>query len=335
MKNKVRFFLKFFMRFACLLAFLSGTQQLAAQSVDMDLVSSRICQSLSAGLSDAATIQSYQASLRPDGTWADIDYASTAQSYWPPRLHLARVKAMAQAHRWDATWQGNTTLRDQVLLGFDAWIGRDPQSTNWWYQAIGTPQALGEILLLMDDVVSSARRAAGVALIARSYVPRATNSGTNTGSNRVERSYATLMRGLLTDDAALTSEAFLSMGDTVLVNSAHAFAEGIQPDGSFQQHGAQLYDAGYGYGYCQSMLKIASWGTGTAFALGNRQTRVLLDYLLDGPQWMVRGDTIDYTSYGRGIARPSSGSMALGYDLALEKALACLLYTSPSPRDRG
>lgn len=322
MTSQADFFVKCIRRLACLFALTLGLPCLSAQSADMDLVKTRIRQHLSTGLAAAATVQSHQATLKPDGTWADIDYASTAQSYWPPRTHLSRMREMAQAYRWNTAFQGNATLRSQIFQAFDAWTSRDPQSTNWWYQAIGTPQALGEILLLMDDDVSSARLTAGVTLMARSYVPRETNSGTNTGSNRVERSYATLLRALLTADAALTSEAFLSISDTILVNSAQQFAEGIQPDGSFHQHGAQLYDAGYGYGYCQSMLKLASWGTGTAFAFANRQTRVLLDYLLDGPQWMVRGDTIDYTSYGRGISRPGSGSMALGYDSALEKALA-------------
>ncbi len=287
----------------------------------MALVKSRIRGSLSTDLPSSTTIQQYQASLLANGTWPDIDYASTAQTYWPPRTHLDRIKVMAKGYYW-GPGQGGSALRDDIFCAFDAWTLRDPQSTNWWYQQISTPQYFGEILLLMESEVSVERLAAGVALIARSYVPRTTNSGTNTGSNRVERSYGTMMRGILTNDAALTNEAFLSMGDTVLVNSANQFAEGIQPDGSFQQHGAQLYDAGYGYGYCQSMLKFASWGAGTAFGFGNRQTRVLLDYLLDGPQWMIRGNTIDYTAYARGVARSSSGAMALGYGTALDNALA-------------
>ena len=301
-----------------------------AQSAEMDLVKSRIRQSLSSGLASVPVIQDYQATLQPDGTWPDIDYASTAQSYWPPRTHLTRMRTMAQAYHWEPSLQGDATLRDDIFRAFDAWTLRDPQSTNWWYQSIGTPQALGEVLLLMENEVSAGRLAAGVSLIARSYVPRSKGAATNTGANRVDRAYATMMRGLLTDDAALTSEAFLSIGDTVLVNSAHEFAEGIQPDGSFQQHGPQLYDAGYGFGYTQNLMKFASWGTGTAFVFQNRQIRVLVDYLLDGPQWLGRGNTNDYTAYGRGLTRPNSSAMAPGYGTAIDNAVTiCGGYRQP------
>ncbi len=287
----------------------------------MDVVKQRIVQSLSTGLSGSTVVQGHQSSLQPDGTWPDINYASTAQTYWPPRNHLERMKSMAKEYVWGSL-QGNATLRNDIFRAFDAWIVRDPQSTNWWYQQLNTPQSFGEILLLMENEVSPSRLTSGLAMIARSYVPRSTNSGTNTGANRVDRSYATMMRGLLSANAALTSEAFLSMGDTILVNSANAFAEGIQADGSFQQHGAQLYTAGYGYGYVQGLLKYASFGAGTPFGFTPLQTRVLLDFLLDGAQWCIRGDTMEYTSSGRGLARAGGGAAALGFIPMLPNAIS-------------
>lgn len=204
----------------------------------MDLVKTRIRQSLSTDLASAPVIQDHQTTLQADGIWPDIDYASTAYSYWPPRTHLDRMKAMAKVYAWGSL-QGDTNLRDDIFKAYDAWIIRDPQSPNWWYQGISTPQYLGEVLLLMGNEVSAGRLASGLPLIARAYVPRSTNSGTNTGANRTERAYASMMRGLLANDIALTTESFLAIGDTILVNSANAFAEGIQADGSFQQHGAQ------------------------------------------------------------------------------------------------
>ena len=292
-----------------------------AQSGDMDLVKVRIRESLSTGLSSLETIQSYQGTLQADGTWADIDYSSTAQTYWPPRTHLDRMKAMAKVYAWGVL-QGDATLRDDLFRAYDAWILRDPQSSNWWYQSISTPQYFGEILLLLEGQVSAERLSAGTNLIGRAYVARSVNSGTNTGANRVDRSYATMMRGLLAGDGALTSEAFLSIGDTIVVNSAHQFAEGIQADESFEQHGAQLYVAGYGYGFVQGVLKYASWGADTAFGFSDLQQRVLLDHLLDGVQWFVRGNTIEYTSYGRGLTRQGSTAMALGYGAILTNAMA-------------
>ncbi|MCU0748663.1 MAG: hypothetical protein MUF13_03860, partial [Akkermansiaceae bacterium] len=130
---------------------------LSAQTAEMDLVKSRIRQSLSTGLASTTTIAEHQASLQADGTWPDINYASTAQTNWPPRTHLERIRSMAKVYAWGSL-QGNTTLRDDIFRAYDAWITRDPQSTNWWYQSINTPQNLGEILLLMEAELSPARR---------------------------------------------------------------------------------------------------------------------------------------------------------------------------------
>lgn len=65
-----------------------------AQHNAMVLVKSRTKESLAGDLASVATIQGYQATLQPDGTSAHIDYANTAQAYWPPRTHLDRMKAM-------------------------------------------------------------------------------------------------------------------------------------------------------------------------------------------------------------------------------------------------
>lgn len=293
----------------------------SSQNADMELVKSRIRQGLSSGLSSVATVQGYQSTLQTNGTWTDIDYTSTAQTNWPPRIHLERIRAMSKTYVW-GTLKGDTSLRDAIFKAYDAWISKDPQSTNWWYQSISTPQVLGEILLILGNEVSTTRLNSGLTLVARSYVARATNSGTNTGANRVDRAYASMVRGLLANDSALTSESFLAMGDTILLNSANAFAEGIQADGSFQQHGAQLYVGGYGYGYLSGLLRYSGWGAGTAYGFSPLQKRVLLDHLLDGPQWFIRGNTMEYTSTGRGLSRSGSTSSALGFGSIVNDAIA-------------
>ena len=41
--------------------------------------------------------EKYLASIRPDGSWADIDYANTAEGRWPTLIHLTRARMMAGA----------------------------------------------------------------------------------------------------------------------------------------------------------------------------------------------------------------------------------------------
>jgi chondroitin AC lyase len=305
---------------ACMLAG-AGGQSEAQGDAEMELVSTRIRESLNSGVATTSSVDQLQSTLRADGTWADIDYASTAQTDWVPRTHLERLRTMAKNFAW-GTGRGDAVLKADILRGYDAWILRDPQSTNWWYQAIGTPQTLGEILILMRSEVSPTQLASGLTLLARAYLPRTTNSGTNTGANRTDRAYSGILRGLLTGDAALTDESFLAIGDTILVNSANTFAEGIQADHTFQQHGEQLYNAGYGLVYASGVLEYASWGASTRFGYSDIQKRVIIDHLLDGAQWLVRGNTIEYTANGRGISRSGLNSQAMAYGSMLDNALA-------------
>ena len=68
-----------------------------AQSNDMSLVKTRIRESLSTDLASVSTIQGYVDTLQTNGTWADIDYASAAQTARSPRTHLDQMKAVTLA----------------------------------------------------------------------------------------------------------------------------------------------------------------------------------------------------------------------------------------------
>ncbi|MCP5532376.1 MAG: polysaccharide lyase 8 family protein [Akkermansiaceae bacterium] len=280
---------------------------------------SRIFDTLAAPSVSASSIESLRASLQADGRWPDVDYSSTVITNWPPTTHLTRMRDLARAHaKPGSPLEGDAGLLADVLKSYDAWIAEDPTSTNWYHNQINTPQKLGETMILLEPELSSARKSAGLAIVARSYVPRSTNSGTNTGANRVDRAYASLMRGLLDNTTSLVSESFLAMGDTILVTTA----EGIQPDQSFQQHGAQLYVQGYGQVYLSGIMKYVGWASGTTFEFDDLQRRVLTDFLLDGVQWFIRGNTADFTAAGRGLTREGQSQTAAGFLGALAQAQA-------------
>jgi chondroitin AC lyase len=187
-------------------------------------------------------------------------------------------------------------------------VSLNPRSTNGWYNEINTPQLLGETILLVQSQLTATQITSGTAIVARAYIPRSTNAGTNTGTNRMDRAYATILRGAITRDAPLTSEAFLAIGDTLVKTTD----EGIQPDGSFHQHGAQLQSGAYGLTFASEAVDISAYGAGTSFALPATGSSVVVDYLLDGQQWMLRGTTFDATAQGRTITRTNSRNLGSG-----------------------
>jgi chondroitin AC lyase len=290
-----------------------------ASGVDMAVVKSRIIDSQTAASVSTTGIASLRSSLAADGTWPDIDYTSTAATNWPPATHLTRMRTLARAHAKPQTpLTGDASLLADIHLAFDAWISRDPVSTNWYHNQINAPQLLGESMILVEASLDEPRMSAGLDRISRAYVPRTTNTGTNTGANRIDRAYASLMRGLLAGDLALVTESFLAIGDTILVTTA----EGVQPDQAYHQHGAQLHIQGYGFVYLSGTLRYADWARGTVFSFDPLQIRVLIDFLLDGVQWFIRGDTLDFTAAGRGLTRAGQASTAAGYRNFLTAALA-------------
>jgi chondroitin AC lyase len=107
-------------------------------------------------------------------------------------------------------------------------------------------------------------------------------------------------------DAALLAEAF-ERAQTVLRVTVE---EGIQPDYSFHQHGAQLYSGGYGHEFACDAVRLATLASGTKFAFGPEAIEVLTRYVLDGLRWMIHAGQYDVTCLGRENSRPGAAHKA-------------------------
>jgi chondroitin AC lyase len=290
-------------------------------SADFDVIEARLTTAFLAGKPKAAAVNSLVAALSAEGRWNDIDYADRSLTPWAPDTHLDRMLEIAKAYA-DPTHslRGSPALQSALTRSFDGWVAANPQSVNWWYNEISVPQLLGKTLLLARDALGESRVSTGLGIVARAYRPRTSTSGTNTGANRIDRAVATLVRGVIARDSNLTSESFLAVGDTL----APTMAEGIQVDGSFHQHGPQPHSGSYGLVFAEVTAATAGYGAGTAFGLSEGNVRVLVDFLLDGQQWFIRGRSFDATMMGRSISRPSATN--IGLDL-IEPTAALLQVT--------
>ena len=86
----------------------------------------------------------YAGELKPDGSWADIDYANPCRSAWPAAQHPQRILTLAIAeHQPGITKEERAQLKAACLSAMAWWRLHDPQNPNWWYNVIGVPQALG------------------------------------------------------------------------------------------------------------------------------------------------------------------------------------------------
>jgi chondroitin AC lyase len=244
--------------------------------------------------------------LRADGSWADIDYSNGDRAVWPAFNQLSRVLSIVvQARRTDTSPDDSAKCVAAAHLALGYWIAHDLQCTNWWFNQIGVPKALGNIGLLMDNDLTPKERdyILNVAMV-RSKV------GTMTGQNRTWLAGNGLMRAAMMDDDALLAQA----ADVIRSEIRFGDDEGLQPDWSFHQHGPQEQFGNYGMAYAVEMARWATVLRGTRYAIGGEQLGLLRNYLLEGQARVNWRGEMDISSCGRqlepGSPRSKAGTIA-------------------------
>ncbi len=295
---------------------------------DLAIIRERLAHSLAAEparavgeASEHLTAEQVLATLREDGSWADVDYADRQRSRWAPALHLRRLQEILRAARSQAPGSaGNRAFLAGARRALACWLALDPQSDNWWHNDIGTPLGLGRILVLYGTDADPAGRDRAIAILAR--VPIGT-----TGQNRAWLATIAFIRALLTEDEALARSALDEILGEVSVTTAE---EGIQPDWSFHQHGPQLYQGNYGAHFMETVAPYATLLAGTCLTMSQQQIETLCRLLLDGTNWMTWGDLMDYHVVGRFVTCPDRGRWESRVLVA-----PCAHLAEASPRHRA
>ena len=254
--------------------------------------------------------------LRPDGSWADVDYEHQEKAKWKTIEHLNRTLALARVA--DAPQQRAVALR-----ALDFWLAHDYQNPNWWYNVIGVPQKIGEIALLLEDELS-AQQLAGVAKILDRSTLAKNPPYWKTGANLVWLARNQIMCGALTGEAAPIDEGFESIWKEVVI--ADPKKEGVQSDWSFHQHGAVLYFASYGATFSGDSADFAVLARDTRWQIPPAKLEILRRFVLDGQQWATRGGFYEPGARGRDITRPKTSIGPLD-------AARALTRLSPKRRD--
>ncbi|WP_117213853.1 polysaccharide lyase family 8 super-sandwich domain-containing protein [Allorhizocola rhizosphaerae] len=227
--------------------------------------------------------------LDAHGFWPDIDYADRGIATWQPATHLQRTRGLAL--------RGHI---DPALRALDAWLAADPQSENWWHNRVGAPLALGDAALLLHSRIGHRQR-----VNIASRLARATWDG-QTGQNLLWCAQVKVRHGVLVDDEAILADAFQRAESIVRVTTE----EGIQPDYSFHQHGAQLYSGGYGHEFLCDATGLAMLAADTPFAFGTEAMGTLTAFALDGQRWMVHNGRYDMACLGRENTRSHASGKA-------------------------
>jgi chondroitin AC lyase len=233
--------------------------------------------------------------LREDGSWPDVDYVSKDRSAWPASGHVERILTMAKA----AESPGTASSQKQVLtkaihVALAYWQTRDLRCPNWWHNRIGVPLKLCQVALLLGDEFSKSEMD-----YLKMTVTTRSKVGDSTAQNRVWLAGINLMYGLVQrDEEAVAKHASTIFGEAVVSDGK----EGIQPDWSFHQHGAQLQFGNYGASFAIDQVKWWTVLRGTPWAMPKPQQEVMRNYLLEGQNWAIWAGSMDISCCGRAFS---------------------------------
>ncbi len=260
-------------------------------SADFTLIRQRLSDWLSQSPINTSKTLAAAQTLHPDGTWPDIDYANRDGGSWEPFEHLDRMRNLAILFRSDSSAELGTVVRKALI----AWVERDPQSDNWWYNFIGTPQEIGMVLLLMREAFGAEEVTRALEIVQRA---RARSGPDNTLTVRIG-----LIAAVLAENEAGVEAALSVLWPLVRVGSG----EGIQADASYHFHGPQLHSGGYGRSHGMTVARLTAVVSGTRFAAPPETLEAFSHFILDGSQWMIRGGAFEVTARGRETSRPEQG----------------------------
>src|SRR5690606_13287320 len=92
------------------------------------------------------------------GRWPDINYRDTSLADWKITIHLKRIRELALA--WvqpESKYYGEQEIWKKINNTLDHWLNKKYQSRNWWYNEIGVPQYMRDIIIILKDDLDSAR----------------------------------------------------------------------------------------------------------------------------------------------------------------------------------
>lgn len=233
--------------------------------------------------------------MRADGSWKEIDYADDKRSGWAPKTHAERLLKLAKCYhqkREEGKADEAEKIATAIHRAMDFWFTQKPVCKNWWYNEIGVPRTLGPAFLLFEEQMDKREKELAIEVMMHSKFGM-------TGQNKVWLAGNVLIRGLLQNDWELVKEAREVIASEIVLGQK----EGIKPDWSFHQHGAQQQFGNYGLSFICNISFYAELFAQTSLALSAEQQQILTSFLLKGYQWIVWRGYWDVNGLNRQLFR--------------------------------
>lgn len=276
----------------------------AQSAADFVVIRERLTTNLLNTPVNAEQVRRVIAAMAEDGTWPSINYTDTSRTGFEHRSHLGNLLTLAKAYNQaESTYAHNEQLLAAFKSAFHHWLQKDYRCENWWWNEIGTPDAMANILLLMRDELNADELTAGLAIAARSNFDA---FGARPGGDFIKMAAINAVTELVRQDTAAFALAIKTMGDQIYITEDR----GIKPDMSFHHRTDGVPSTlSYGRQYASSFAYWADLVRGTRFAFEPRAIALVIDYYLDGMRKaMPFGRFDDPGIKNRDVSRKSSAA---------------------------
>lgn len=289
---------------------------------DIERIQRRIIDELLKGKSDDAEIQSLLESIREDGTWPGIDYKDVSRTGFEHRYHYTNMVSLAKAYRTpSSTFHKKKKVKKCLETALTHWAENNYICDNWWYNQIGTPNALVTVMLLMGTEFDQELVSQIQPMIKRAHIDA---PGARPGGDRIKiasieaRNMLFLGKAEAFDRIVRVIEGEIKFSDWVGAPYGYGFrhiptgfsnrkmgGRGIMHDYSFHHRVDGVNNTlSYGLGYAAAFAEWAVYTQGTSFSFSEEKLQHLIDYFLDGIcKTAVFGKYPDAGAKNRSISR--------------------------------
>ena len=235
-----------------------------------------------------------------------IDYSQTDSDGWPLPAHLRVLCDLAVIYVRGKGFD-KEKIKSVLSRGVNEWIKNDYICWSWWHNEINTTWALSDLCILIWDILDDEQKKWVHIILGRgsmrfNYSVRLIWTGANLtwGANTSAK------HAILLDDAGYMRE----IADRLYREIGYS-VEGMQPDGSFFQHGLRIYSGGYGRVFVCESIRLLHMFDGTSFTLSDEKRDMLESHLLDGIRWMIHRSMYDWSACGREFTRHEWGGAGM------------------------
>jgi chondroitin AC lyase len=282
------------------------TESRTADDADIETVRERVIDDLLKLSINEEKVKILINNLKENGSWPDINYDDLSRTGFEHSHHLDNMLALGRAYKKpESPFFQNDRVKKVVSSALDFWLQHDFICENWWWNEMGTPGNMIDLLLIMDDALTDKQKEKGLEIAGRANMA---GVGARPGGDLIQIAAIMGKQALFKRDQKFLKDVLKIMADEIKVTTER----GLKPDLSFHHRTDNVISTlSYGSGYIGSFAYWIVKIKDTKFSLPEKSLELLIDYFLDGiSQSMVHGKLPDPGALNREMTRKGALSPA-------------------------